>query len=90
MIKYFKKIYNLKIFVRKFGMNKPACLFLFQIVLAKSCGVMKRRKPGRHALLSRGWRLQDKHCITPIPGRRNRLGLTTSCEGSSLILLCSG
>ena len=29
------------------------------------CGVMKLRKHGRHALLSRGWGKQDKRSIEP-------------------------
>ena len=30
-----------------------------------NCGVMKLRKHGRHALLSRGWGKQDKRSIEP-------------------------
>lgn len=32
---------------------------------------------GRHALLSRGWRKKDKHCIEPLRVKTLRPGLTT-------------
>ncbi len=36
---------------------------------------------GRHALLSRGWRAKDKHCVTPIPTAAEPTGVDHQSAG---------
>src|SRR5580698_480716 len=67
-VQIFEYFLNYKNFLSKTANISGISLILFQRrhqkFFFKDCGVMKL---GRHALLSRGWGVRDKHSVMPSP-----------------------